>query len=562
MASLQFLRTLRFPSAQLILGEVVQSVSLGVVARGDVNTSFTTRAVGTILITLLFATGSIIASFATPFSAGIVLSALTVPIIRADVVLSLVSHLTQVFLWANKLQTSKILYLNEVFPLQVAAMVWNDCAPITPQNRSEDENTIILDVLRGQRQLWRPTRLDSVFTRALKMPVFLVIQLLCSMFSGVERIIFATWRILFDRGQRNRTPVLVQGEQREVIGHTALVSDAQLAWVQEFTMRANPESLPHNREARRVLLRALHIANLLEHGGFTRLPEHASSGYAMNQYFAAIRENNLVKSLLSKMNELKVLGTLPNGNKLDGGRTVPRQVLWARLIVGSLRGIHNEGRWRGPVAQALFTVAQQNYEAWGATNVSRTAVHRHVYSVTRRWFVDWMMFMWWDTDIPSELVNDVDAFFARLRRLLTSNLMHNTWSLPHALGELAISENRAADVNSILSLMLGPDWELWMEQCNVVSGTGLRQAMEVEGEWKCVGQEVTVDISISSALYKTMLVEAVIATDASASLADQARARIAERIVDTLARRLRDVWEQLPNRLFDPLDTTAPEDEM
>ena len=465
-------------------------------------------------------------------------------------------------LWATKLHTSKILYLNEVFPLQVAAMIWNDCAPVAPQNNTEDESTVLLDTLRSHCALWRPTPLDSMVSRILKNPIHRILQLLCWLIYSLEQLLFVAWYGLFDRGQRNRTPVPVQGQQRKIIGHTFLVSDVQLVMVQEFTMHANVEHPERSREARRVLLRALHVANLLEHGGFTRLHEHAAVGYAMSQYFASIGENNLIKNLLSKTNELKVFTALSSGNKLEGGKEIPRQIFWARVIVGSLRGIQNEGRWRGPVAKALFTIAQENYDAWGVANVSRTALHRHVYSVSRRWLVDWMMFMWWEIDLPSALVGDVDEFFSRLRLLLTLNLMHNTWSLPHAVGELAVSANRTDDVNRMLVLLVGADWELWIEQCSVSSGTSLRGAMEFGGHWKCVGQELAADISVSSDLYKARVLGEVIATRIDAPLADQARARIAERIVDTLTRRLREVWEQLTATLFDPVDTLAPDDEL
>lgn len=91
----------------------------------------------------------------------------------------------------------------------------------------------------------------------------------------------------------------------------------------------------------------------------------------------------MVKNVLSKSLQLKVLNGYPSGNMLTRGGVIPKQIMWARLVVGTMKGLDGEGRWRGPVASAVYSVAQQNYDQW-RDDVDRTALHRHVYTVSRR----------------------------------------------------------------------------------------------------------------------------------------------------------------------------------
>lgn len=549
------------PSPVLIVGEALQSIALGIVERGDTNSSFTTRAVGIITLLFLLICGMTIASFSSPLAEGIIASALTVPVVRADLMFLLLSRVVHVFVWASKLRPNKILYVNEVFPLQAAAMIWNDCKPIVPQTRGEDANSVILDILRSQLQLWQPTWLDGLSARVTKAPMFMIVKILFWLFLGIDKLLFMMWRLVFDRGERNFTPVRVREEKVEVAGHTALISDVQLTWIQEFTMRRRTITLEQNRQARRVLIRALHAANLLRYSGHTRLHDHSPGDHAMSEYYAVVADNALVKEILSKADDLHVLQNLPNGNTLERGKVAPKQVLWARLVVGSYRALLGEGRWRGPVIVSLFTVARNNYEEW-EDDVSKTAVHRHVYTVSRRWMIDWIMYIWWDIELPVTIVNNEDELFEHLRALLTNNLMHNTLSLPHALGEMALSTDRVESVNSMLLNLLGHDWETWFQQSVVVSGTPLLDAMTNCGEWNCLQRELTKEISISSSLYEPRILQKVIDTDETGSIADQARAKIAGRVVETLIKRIRDEWVQLPDKLMDPADTIDPADEV
>lgn len=90
------------------------------------------------------------------------------------------------------------------------------------------------------------------------------------------------------------------------------------------------------------------------------------------------------------------------------------------------------------------------------------------------------MFLWWEIDIPAEAVINTDTFFATLKKILTENLVHNTSSLPHALGEMAVSSrsNRTPDIERMLSMLLGEDWEIWLTQTTVANGFGISVAME------------------------------------------------------------------------------------
>lgn len=536
-----------------LAGGILQTIALAVVHDGDVNTSYTTRAVGTILVAILLAMGTIIAA-APPLR----LFALLVPIVRADLIFLVLARLVRSLIWARRLTPTKLLYINEVFPLQAAAMIWNDCRPVVPHTPSEDERSVFVDWLSTQRDLWRPTAFDGVIARLLKFPFYLLLSFLAVVASATESAIFLAWQVVFNRGARNRFPVAIEGDRPEVLGHTMLISDYHLTWTQRFTTLGG--EFEQNREARRVALRALHMATLLAHGGHTRLHEHAAGGHAMSEYYAAVVDNGLVKALLSKADELRIFRALPNGNRTTRGQPLPRQVLWARVVVGALQGLRGGGRWRGPVCIALFRVAQDNVGAFGR-GTSRTALQRHVYSVLRRWLVDWTMYAWWLVDVEDASVGDGDALFERLARILRANIVHNTASLPHAAGELAASTERADDVNAMLARLLGDNWELWLQQANTVTGVPLLDAMAASGEWKCVGRQLAVSDSVDSTFYsQAPLQDAAVAT-AEDPPGHQVRAVLADRAARTLISRVRDAWNALPDRLMDTPDAQQANDE-
>lgn len=554
------------PSAMRLLGEGLQSIALGLVERGDLNTSFTTRAVGTVTIALMLLLGSLVASYASSRSESVVQGGLLVPVVRADLVMLLLSRLLHVMIWAGKLRANKILYVNKVFPIQAAAIIWNDCKPVQPRLRSEDENAILLDTFRAQRQIWRPTHLDELTARVIKVPIFVVVQFLCWFFLVVETILFLSWRFLYEHGARNFVPVPINGAVVTVTGHTALITDHQLTFIQEFMMRrlesrAHAGTPEQQIEARRVLVRALHAANLLAHEGHNRLNELSSGGHAMSEYFAAAGGNPLVRDILSRAPDLHVLTSYPSGNVLTRGSIIPAQVMWARLVVGSLKGLNGEARWRGPVACAILKVAQENTSKWG-NSVNRTALHRHVYTVTRKWLVSWMMFIWWEIDIPASAVQNTDVFFETLQALLLDNLVHNTLSLPHAVAEMAISDTKMADTINMLVLLLGNNWELWLQQTMLECGLSLADALVSVGGYKCVGREIKDDIAVDAALYEQKQLREVTNGNSSASIADQIRACTARQIVNTLTARVKEVWTALPSKLLDPPDTNGSDDDL
>lgn len=338
-------------------GAVLQSVALAVVDNGDVNTSHTTRAVGTLMVTLLLALGTFIAA-AAPMR----VFALLVPVVRADLVFLVVTRLIRSMIWAARLTPSSILYINETFPIQAAAMIWNDCRPIKPHNALEDEHSVLVDWLYVQRDLWRPTQFDGVIARSVKFPVFVLLQAVALVVSAIEFVLSSIWKALFSGRTRNRFPVQIQGAFPEVIGHSMLISDNQLTWVQRFTMQRG--DIEQSREARRVVLRALHCASLLVHGGHTRLHEAGPGGYAMSEYYAAISENDIVKLLLSKSDELQIFPKLPNGNQTRADRSF-RDKYYGRasspevLPVCAGRG-GGAVRWRSPCS----SLRRLTYSSW------------------------------------------------------------------------------------------------------------------------------------------------------------------------------------------------------
>jgi len=542
------------------VGGAIQSVALGIVERGDANTSFVTRSVGTVTVTLLLVAGSIIAAAGAPSAPVALVAALAVPTVRGDLVLLLLSSILHMVFWAGQLRPNGVLYSSDVYPLQVAAMIWNNCAPVRPPNRGEDGGTVLVDMLRDQRLLWRATSVDSLFVRSLKVPVYVGICILCAAAEALEAVLFWGWRTVVDRTAGNVTLVDVQGQRQLVLGHTALIADAQLSWLREATMRGGNAAA--DRVARRVLVRAVHVANLLVHSGHTRLHEHSPHGHAMSEYFQRVANSTLKQALAtSQIDELRVLQALPNGNSLTRGQLIPKQVMWARLVAGCSLSLDGSLRWRGPVASAVLVVAQENVEQWAA-NVSRTAIHRHVYSVMRRWLVDWVMYIWWDLDIPDGAVDDGAAFFGRLRALLLGSLVNNTQSLPHAVGELLVSAPKTDDVVTILAGTLGGGWELWASTAVTASGVPLEAAMEGSGEWLCAGRVVGEDVAVDHRLYVPAPLERVLQTPATAPQGEQARAVLANRMIDTLVARVQAAWEAQPVHLVDALETVAENDIM
>lgn len=536
-----------------LAGVAAQALALGIAARGDGNTAFVTRAVGAAVVAALFAAGSLLAAAASPLAGGSAAAALLLPAARADLLLRLLFCTLQVAFWVGKVRPTAILYPNDVYPVQVAAMIWNNCAPITPLARGQDDGSVVTDVLREQRMLWQPTEVDTAAVRAAKIPIYTTLRLLCGLVEGAEAALYWLWSAGGGRSAANTSLVAVQGTRQAVLGHTALISDAQLAWLREATMRGGDAG--EARAARRVLFRAIHLANLFGQGGHTRLHEHAPHGHAMSEYFQRLAGGRL-KAALSAVDQLGVLQALPNGNSLIRGQPIPKQVLWARLVAGSQLALDGGARWRGPVVSAIFLVAQENVNRWG-TSVSRTALHRHVYTCLRRWLVDWVMYIWWEMDIPDSAVDDADLFFTRLRSLLQDSLVNNTMSLPYAVGEMAVSHPKTDDVTTILTCTVGDDWEQWLTSAVTASGVPVSQAVQSSGEWSCDGRPIGEDVAVDPRLYATRPLEEVLQTQATAPVGDQVRAAFAGRVVDTLMRRVRGAWEALPHRLLDTPDTGA-----
>lgn len=546
------------PAAFLVIGEAIQSMSLGILERGDPNRSFATRAVGTLMISLGLAAGSALACLGSPLSEGLLFSALTVPVVRADLVTRLLSRIVHIFLWAGKLHPAKLPYAADVYPLQVAAIIWNDCAPVT-HSRGEDDHTVVMDMLDDQRSLWRPSGLDSWVSRGAKAPLFAVLAGICAVVGIFEAALVGAWRLVSGRNGRHTMLVAVGGAQRVATGHTTLITDAQLTWIQDSTTQQGGDTASA-LEFRTTVIRALHLANLLGHGGHTRLHEHPPFKYAMSDYYQQLSNPCLEDALTSSsMDNLRVLQWCRNGNSLSAGKPAPRQVLWARLVVGSNPPPGHTGRWRGPVASALLILAQEHVDSWGAA-ATTTAVHRHVHTVLRRWLVDWTMFLWWDMTIPDEapMISET-AFFSSLRGLLEESLVHNTQSVPHAIGELAWSTQRTPEVERMLRATLGDEWHAWLQTATIPTGTPLGAAASGSGEWKCVGKPVDPAVAVDRVLYNERVLAEVTAPPAAAPESDQVRAVLAKQLVATLIARLHATWAQLPYQLLDPPRTLDKE---
>lgn len=545
-------RTRGLPSPYLVFGEALQSIALGILERGDANASFSTRAVGLTILALLLILGSLIASLASSLSESLIGSALTVPVIRADLVFTMISRIVLVAIWSSKLRPTKLLYANEVYPLQAAAIIWNDCKPIKAIRRNQDGHSTIIDILSSQLQLWKPTRLDSISARASKLLVYLVLFLLEQLFLALEAALFVLLRLFVNRNVANYTLAPVQGRRICAVGHVALITDAQLTFIQELTMR-DDASTEHKLEARRVLLRSVHVANLFSQGGYTRLSEHACGDHAMSEYFKLVQDNPLIKESLSKIMEVDALSHLRGGNKLKRGSEVPRQIMWARIVTASRLGLQGHNRWRGSLISSLFTVAQKNHTLW-EPYLNLTPLHRHIYTVSRRWFIDWVMFLWWEIEIPNELVYQPVAFFARARTLLENNLVHNTISLPYAIGEMAVSFPQGREVQLMLLRLLGDDWEEWFTKQQTLGGKPLADTMRDAVIWKCYQQPVTGDVTVDPTLYVEAQLSSVMNVSPSSTLRDQVIAVIAKRIMDVVIERVEKEWLRLPHHLLDPAE--------
>ncbi|CAM9836311.1 unnamed protein product [Scytosiphon promiscuus] len=297
-------------------------------------------------------------------------------------------------------------YTHDVFPLQVAALIWNDGKfPDMRGSSVEDKSSLVIR-LSAETLRWRPFwKSENAVLALAKLPVFLVIFCVYSTLRGLEAILYElVYRVLmwsFLGGLP--LPPGVPRRYAFRLGTAALVSKVQLDMIQRKVCLDG--QMFDMAQARRVFVRALHTANLLSTPQFERLMDHAPR--LLNNNELASRLKNKLKERVLKSSvpgELGVLTRLTIANTYESGKQASRTAVWGRCLVGAQQAIEAGGEPspKGFIVAAVLNVSEDIRVLAGDYNKFPCLLHW--YTVTRRWFVDFTMFVWWDLSAENRFV--------------------------------------------------------------------------------------------------------------------------------------------------------------
>lgn len=238
-----------------------------------------------------------------------------------------------------------------------------------------------------------------------KLPVYLVILCVYFILLGLEMVLYElVYRVLmwsFLRGLP--LPPGVPRKYAFRLGTAALVSKVQLDIIQRKVCLDG--HLFDMAQARRVFVRALHTANLLSTPQFERLMDHAPR--LLNNNELASRLKNKLKERVVKSSvpgELGVLSRLTIANTYESGKQATRTAVWGRCLVGAQQAIDAAGEPspKGFIVAAVLNVSEDVRVL--AREYNKFPCLLHWYTVTRRWFVDFTMFVWWDLSAEHRFV--------------------------------------------------------------------------------------------------------------------------------------------------------------
>jgi hypothetical protein len=527
-----------------ISGQVLQATALGVLAQADNNIAFQARVNGLLALTLLLVFGTVLVGFYSKNQdwVGVVFFLL---LLRADTSAALLARLARIATWSRRIRPTKVLYETDVWPLQAAALIWNDYQPLKPGNAEEDEDGILTDLAAKECTRWRPMLDDNRFFQAMKTPFWLFFLLMRALAMIGERLALVVWTLAVVRTRPNYLPENLGETGREVTGHTALLTSDQLDWLQEETMKTENSSL--SRNARRVVSRALHQANLLQHSAFGRLVEHSLPDMSMNDYYKMVGSNTILKRIIGAQSvaRLGLFRQLGNGNVVPAGGHATKQVLWARLVAGSHKSLEELTTWRGSVVGAVY---QHQYQLKDVMASGGEPIHRHIYSVYRRWMVDLVVALWWTLEFSSNDVLDDDLVRTLLLEKLSDGQKHNTASLPHAIGEWITASARTNPEEQALNVILGVEWNTWADSVvPEAEGLTLREMAAASGEWHQYQGITLAETGVPQRLYASKSIAAVLRDNTTGMVedpehysvqADLVRVTILRRVVETLVEKV------------------------
>lgn len=140
----------------------------------------------------------------------------------------LVTRFVHSILWARSLSTSELFYLGEIFPLQVATTIWNDCRllffslPLGVHHMDTHARCTLEACL---------SRSYELFTR---LRVYVLLRGLRIILALVERSMFFIWHVIFRDGITNRFPMPIKREYPHVVGYDMFLSERKLTGLKQF----------------------------------------------------------------------------------------------------------------------------------------------------------------------------------------------------------------------------------------------------------------------------------------------------------------------------------------
>lgn len=299
---------------------------------------------------------------------------------------------------------------------------------------------------------WRPFwKTENALLALVKLPVYLVVICVFLTLRGLEIVLYElVYRILMWSFLRGLP--LPPGAPRKFafrLGTASLVSKVQLDKIQRKVCLDG--HFIDMAQARRVFVRGIHTANLLSQPQFERLMDHAPCLLNNNQL--ASRLTDILKERVVKSSvpgELGVLSRLTITNTYESGAQASRTAVWGRCLVGAQQAIAADGKPspKGPIVAAILNVSEDIRKLAGEYNKFPCLLHW--YTVTRRWFVDLTMLVWWD--LSAEKRHMVDpAYLVRLFTQFSKTDRYNRLSLGQSISMINTAVSLGQDHSKLVT---------------------------------------------------------------------------------------------------------------
>lgn len=293
---------------------------------------------------------------------------------------------------------------------------------------------------------WRPFwKTENTLLALVKLPVYLVVICVYLTLRGLEIVLYElVYRILMWSFLRGLP--LPPGAPRKFafrLGTAALVSKVQLDKIQRKVCLDG--HFIDMAQARRVFVRGIHTANLLSTPQFERLMDHAPRLLNNNELASMLKD--ILKERVNKSSvpgELGVLSRLTITNTYESGKQASRTAVWGRCLVGAQQAIAANGKSspKGPIVAAILNVAEDIRILAG--EYTQFPCLWHWYTVTRRWFVDLTMLVWWDLSAENRHMVE-PAYLVRLFTQFAKTDRYNRLSLGQSISMINTAVSLSPD---------------------------------------------------------------------------------------------------------------------